>query len=121
MAGSWAFAAAFGPSGPGSGGFRDTGGCSQVAADVAKPPADPAGWQRAGRIGVLFPGPAEVGGQGTGEQELGAGGHEEPGPAVGLLRGADFRGGEAESAFEELEGVLNRPLLIPVKRDVSLA
>jgi hypothetical protein len=93
VAGCWAFAAAFGPAGPGAGGFRDTGGWSRVAADVAKPPADPARWQRTGRIGVLFPGPAEVGGQGTGEQELGAGGHEEPGPAVGLLRGADFRGG----------------------------
>src|SRR5205823_1021474 len=85
VAGCWAFAAAFGPAWPGPGGFRDTGGGSQAGADVAKPPADPAWCQRTGRIGVLLPGPAEVGGQGTGEQELGAGGHEEPGPAVGLL------------------------------------
>ena len=40
VAGSWAFAAAFGPAGSGAGGFRDTGGCPQAGADVAKPPAD---------------------------------------------------------------------------------
>src|SRR5437773_2969982 len=41
VAGCWAFAAAFGPAGPGAGGFRDTGGRPQAGADVAKPPADP--------------------------------------------------------------------------------
>ena len=56
---------------------------------------------------MLFPGAAQVGGQGTGEQELGVRGHDEPGPAVCLPGIADLRGGEAEGAFEELEGVLD--------------
>jgi hypothetical protein len=55
---------------------------------------------------VFLPGAAEVGGHGAGEQELGVRGHEEPDPAVCLAGVADFRGGEAEGALEELEGVL---------------
>jgi hypothetical protein len=88
------------------GGFRDTGGCAQLSADVAKPAADPARGQRPGGIGLLLPGAAEVTGQGPGEQELGVRGHEEPDPAVCLLRSADFGGGEPEGPFQELEGVL---------------
>ena len=34
-------------------------------------------------------------------------GHEEPGPSVGLLRGPHLRGGKAEDALEELEGVFD--------------
>src|SRR5579871_6105823 len=71
VAGCWAFAAAFGPAGSGAGGFRDTGGCAEVGADVAKPPADPVRCQGPGGAGVFLPGPAEVCGQGPGEQELG--------------------------------------------------
>jgi hypothetical protein len=33
-------------------------------------------------------------------------GHQEPDPAVCLFGGPDLRSGEAESALEELEGVL---------------
>ena len=52
-------------------------------------------------------GAAQAGGEGPGEQELGVCGREEPGPAVGLLRGSYLRGGEAEGGLEELEGVLD--------------
>ena len=107
VAGSWAFAAAFGPAGPGAGGFRDTGGCPQAGADVAKPPADPSRGQRPGGIGLFLPGAAEVGGQGAGEEELGVRGHEEPDPAVCLLRGPHLRGGEAENALEGADRVLD--------------
>ena len=106
MAGCWAFAAAFGPAGPGAGGFRDTGGCSQAGADVAEPPADPSGGQRPGGIGLFLPGAAEICGQGPCEQELGVRGHEEPDPAVCLLRGPHLRGGEAENALEGTDRVL---------------
>ncbi len=99
MAGCRAFAAAFGPAGAGAGGFRDTGGCAQLAADVAKPAADPARGQRPGGAGLFLPWPAEIGGQGAGEQELGVRGHEEPDPAVSLLRGPHLRGGKAEDAL----------------------
>jgi hypothetical protein len=34
-------------------------------------------------------------------------GHEEPDPAVSLTGGPDLRGGEAEGALEELEGMLD--------------
>jgi hypothetical protein len=57
--------------------------------------------------GCFSPWPAEAGGRGAGEQELGVRGHEEPDPAVCLAGVADFRGGEAEGALEELEGVLD--------------
>lgn len=90
VAGSWAFGAAFGPAGPGAGGFRDTGGCPQAGVDVAKAPADPSRSQRPGGIGLFLPGPAQAGGQGPGEQELGVRGHEEPDPAVGLLGALTF-------------------------------
>ena len=106
VAGSWAFAAAFGPAGAGAGGFRDTGGCPQLAADVAKPPPDPARRQRPGGIGLFLPGPPEAACQGPGKQELGVRGHEEPDPAAGLAGGPYLRRGEPEGALEELEGML---------------
>ena len=59
------------------------------------------------RVGVLFPGPAQVSGEGAGEQELGVGGDDDTGPAVGLLGGADLGGGEAEGALEGADGVLD--------------
>jgi hypothetical protein len=91
------------PSASGAGGFRDTGGCSQVATDVAKPAADPARCQRPGGIGVFLPGAAEVAGQGPGEQELGVRGHEDPDPAVRLFRGSHLGGGEAEGSLRSLK------------------
>ena len=106
VARSWAFGAAFGPAGPGAGGFRDTGGCAQLPADVAKPAADPARCQRPGGIGLFLPGPAEIGGQGPGEQELGVRGHEDLDPAVCLAGIADLGGGEAEGALEGADRVL---------------
>ena len=83
------------------------GGCPQATADVAKSPADPARGQRPGGIGLFLPGPAQAVGQGPGELELGVRGHEEPDPAVGLLGGPYLRGGQAEVAFEDFEGVLD--------------
>ena len=41
----------------------------------------------------------------AGQAELGQRGEDEPGPPVGLLRGADFRGGRAEGLFGEADGV----------------
>jgi len=83
------------------------GGSPQLVADVAKPPPDPARRQRPGGIGLFLPGPPEAACQGPCEQELGVRGHEEPDPAVSLTGGPDFRGGEAEGALEELEGMLD--------------
>ena len=83
------------------------GGCPQLVADVAKSPPDPARGQRPGGIGLFLPGPPEAACQGPCEQELGVRGHEEPDPAVSLTGGPDFRGGEAEGALEELEGMLD--------------
>ena len=80
---------------------------AEVGADVAEPPADAARGERPGGVGVLLPGAAEVAGEGAGEQELGVGGDDDPGPAVGLLGGADLRGGEAEGALQGADGVLD--------------
>ena len=74
--------------------------------DVAEPAADSSGGERASGGGAFLPGAAEAGGQRPGEQELGVGCHDEPCPAVCLLRGADLGRGEAEGALEGLEGVL---------------
>jgi hypothetical protein len=56
---------------------------------------------------VLFPGAAEVAGEGAGEQELGVGGDDDPHPPVGLLGRADLRGREAEGALQGADGVLD--------------
>ena len=83
------------------------GGSPQLVVGVAKPPPDPARRQRPGGIGLFLPGPPEAACQGPCEQELGVRGHEEPDPAVSLTGGPDLRGGEAEGALEELEGMLD--------------
>ena len=79
---------------------------ADVAADVGKPAADPSGGERAVGVRWFFPWPAQVGGVGPGDEQLGVGGHHQPDPPVGLLGGADLGGGEPEAAFEEPEGVL---------------
>src|SRR5579875_597915 len=99
--------AAPGSSGAGPGGFRETGGGAEAGADVAEPPADPSGGQRPGGVGLVLPGAAQVSGQGAGEEELGVGGDDDANPAVGLLGGADLRGGEAEGALEGADGMLD--------------
>src|ERR1019366_8878961 len=48
----------------------------------------------------------QAGGERAGEAELGAGCDDQPGPPVGGLRVADFRGGPAEGLLEQAEGVL---------------
>ena len=64
------------------------------------------------RAGVSRPGAAGFSqgrrrsvGEGPGEAELGVGGDDQPGPAVGGLRGAELRAGPAEGLFEQPEGV----------------
>ena len=75
--------------GPGREGFATRagvpghGGCCET-------PGGPGPGIAAGRDRVLLPGPAKIGGQGPGEQELGVRGDEEPGPAVGLLGDRTF-------------------------------
>ena len=102
-----ALAAAFGSAWPRAGGFRDTSRGAQGAADVPEPPADPARGERPVRVGVFLPGPAQVGGEGAGEQELGVGSDDDPHPPVSLLGRADLRGREAEGALQGADGVLN--------------
>ncbi len=87
------------------GGFRDMGGGAQAGADVCKPAADPARGQGAVVRGPGFPGAAQVGRQGAGEQQLGERGHDQADPPVGLGGGADLGGGQAEGALGEFEGV----------------
>jgi len=72
-----------------------------------RPAADPARRQRPGRTRLFLPGAAEAGGQRAGEQELCAGCHDDPHPAVCLLGTADLGGGEPGSALGELEGMLD--------------
>ena len=79
---------------------------ADVTADVGKSAADPCGGERAAGAGWFFPGAAQVGGVGPGDEELGAGGHDQADPPVSLSGGADLGGGEPEAAFEEPEGAL---------------
>ena len=62
-----------------------------------------------GRVGVwlFLPGAAQVSGKGPGEEKLGVGGDDDPGPPVGLLGVAELRGGEAEGALEGADSVLD--------------
>ena len=64
-----------------------------------------AGVSLAGKAGLL-PGKPLIGGQAAGEPELGEGGQDEPGPAVGGGRIAEFRAGPAQGLLEEPERVL---------------
>lgn len=73
------------PTGAGKGCFRCPGGSVGLRAQVPAPSADVGGCQFV-RLGRLLPGPAEVGGQRSGEPELGIGGDHEPGPSAGRFR-----------------------------------
>jgi len=75
--------------GSGPGGFRRAGGNGQVLADTAKPTADAGGGKAAGWAGPL-PGQPDIGGEVAGEVQLGVGGDDEPGPAVGGGRVPQF-------------------------------
>ena len=94
------------PSGAGTGGFRRAGRAGGLWADVQEVAADADGSERVRGAG-LFPGTAPVSGEWAGEAELGVGGEDQPGPAVGGFRRADLRGGPAEGLFEQAEGVLD--------------
>jgi hypothetical protein len=72
--------------------------------DGPEPPADTGGSEPAGKAGPL-PGKPLIGGQAAGEPELGEGGQDEPGPAVGGGRIAEFRAGPAQGLLEEPERV----------------
>ena len=54
-----------------------------------------------------FPGQAYVLDDGSGQSELGVGGGDEPGPAVGLCGCAQSWGGPAQGVLDEPEGVLD--------------
>jgi len=101
-----------GASGAGAGGFRRAGGNGQVLPDAAKAAADAGRGETAGRAGLL-PGQSDVGGEVPGEVQLGVGGDDEPGPAVGSGGVAQFRAGPAEGLLEEPECVLKEQAGMP--------
>jgi len=105
VAGCGAAGGAFGASGSWPCGFGDMCRGADLPADVGKPSPYPPGGERPGGIGWFFPGAAQVGGVGPGEQQLGVGGHDKADPPAGLGGGADLGGGEPERAFQEPEGV----------------
>ncbi len=92
------------PSGAGAVGFQCFGRAAGLwAPEVA---ADAGGSEPVRRAG-FFPGTASVACEGAGETELGVGGDDQPGPAVGGLGGADLRGGPGEGLLEQAEGVFD--------------
>src|ERR1019366_2459739 len=72
----------------------------------AKPSPDEGGGESAGFVSS-FPWEAEVVNEVACEAELGVGGEDEPGPAVGLFGVAQRWGGPAQGVLEEPEGVLD--------------
>src|SRR3954451_14972719 len=68
-------------SGAGSAGVRRTGRKSDLRAEAAKSAADPGGGQPPGWAGP-FPGATQVGGQVTGQAQLGVRGDDQPGSAI---------------------------------------
>src|SRR3954451_10672009 len=91
-------------SGAGSAGFRRVGRNGDLRSEAAKSAADPGRGQPPGCAGP-FPGVAQVGGQVAGQAQLGVGGDDQPGPAVGSGGIAQLGGGPAEGLLEEPEGV----------------
>src|SRR3954453_6457899 len=63
-------------------GFRRTGRQGDLRPEGGKSAADPGGGQSPGRAGS-FPGAAQIHGELTGQAQLGVGGDDQPGPAVG--------------------------------------
>ena len=92
------------PAGARLAGFWRTGGLGGLRADVPEPAADPGRGQPA-RPGWPFPGAAQVGGQRTGQAQLGMAGDDQPGPPVRGGRAADLGPGSAEDLLEEPEHV----------------
>ena len=66
---------------------------------------DPGGRPGPGLAGFGAPAGQQVAGEVPGEAELGVSGDDQPGPAVGGVRVADFGGGSAEGLLEQAEGV----------------
>src|SRR5450759_5389019 len=106
MAGSSLSAGSFGASWAGGSGFWWTGWGAQCWAESAKPSPDAGGGESAGFVSS-FPWEAEVVNEVACEAELGVGGEDEPGPAVGLFAVAQRWGGPAQGVLEEPEGVLD--------------
>jgi hypothetical protein len=77
---------------------------ADLAEDAGKPAADPSGGERAVRDWRFLPGAAQVGDVRPGEQQLGAGGRDEPDPPADLLWGADLGGGQAEGCSGRILG-----------------
>jgi hypothetical protein len=87
-------------------GFRWTGWRTDGGAKSTKPPSDPRRGEPGGVAGA-FPRQAVVGDETAGKPQLGVGRDDEPGPAVGLLWGAQRWSGPAERALREPERVLD--------------
>ena len=101
MAGSSLSAGSFGASWAGGSGFWWTGWGAQCWGKSSKLSSDAGGGESAG-FALSFPWEAEVVDEVSGEAELGVGGEDEPGPAVGLFGGAQRGGPPAEGVLEEL-------------------
>jgi len=72
--------------------------------EAAKSPTN-ASRGKASRLRGAFPGFAEVFGQGPGKTELGMGGKDEPGPAVGGLWVAELGRSPSQGLLDHSEGV----------------
>ena len=81
-------------------------GCADGVAQSLKPSAD-ACWGEQAWVSVSFPGQAKIVDGAAGEAELGVGGDDEPGPAIGLYGCAHGGGGPAEGVLGEAVGVLD--------------
>src|SRR5512139_53809 len=86
------------------GGFRCPRRVGDLRSDVPKPSTHAGRGEPAWRNGS-FPRTAQIGGDVAGEAELGVGGDDQPGPAVGGGRVAQPGCGPAQSLFEQTEGV----------------
>ena len=82
------------------------GGCAESCTQSPKSSAHSQRGQLL-RVGSAFPGEPEIVDELAGEPELCVGGDHQPGPAVGLFRGADRRRGPAQRPLHESEGVFD--------------
>ena len=98
-------ATALGPAGRAATRLRWFGGCAQRSEKRGKGVPDAIRRQGADRHGRL-PGQALLAHHRPCQAQLGVAGHDQPGPAVGLLRAPRARGGPAEGLLAEAQGVL---------------
>src|SRR5664280_2544127 len=106
MAGALLSSGSFGASGAGAQAFWWTGWGAQGWGKSTKSSPDAGRGEPAG-FALSFPGQAEVLDDGSGQAQLGVGGDDERGPAVGLLGGTHRGCGPAEGVLDEPEGVFD--------------